>query len=293
MMVLGIPVVDGHNLTDALLKSLADTVADPKNFTAVIIDNDSEIPYEWSAYRGLPFAVELLHNSSNFGYYRPLRELYRQYPEASEIGLVHNDMVLYSRGWDVDMSYAFESDPQLGLIGLCGSNEIDERGGRGGGTMCNFMGQTIDVGPHILKGQDPAAGRRIAGLQAACVLDSLFMMFRRDTVPALLGKEKWEDLPLAHFYDRIWPCRTIEAGYRVAVMGVDCDHIGGMTAVGNQRYRDDCIAWLLEHRVPFDNPETEMYLLAERRFLQEYREDKHFLPCRVDASYRMEHHYAR
>lgn len=284
-MILGIPVVDGHLLTQNLLDSLVDSVGLPNMLTVVIIDNASAEPYEWSRYRNYPFQVVVKRYEKNKGYYYPLLDLALDYPDE-EIGLIHNDMLLYTHNWDMQMRGAFAADPQLGLIGLCGSNEIDERGGRGNGTMCNFQGREIMVGEQQYKGQGPEAGAPVAGLRPACVLDSLFMMFRRDVVPKLLiGDEKWDDLPLAHFYDRIWPVRTIEAGYRVGVMGIDCDHLGGMTTTGSQRYRDDCIKWLTEHNQPYDNPETEMYLLAERRFLGEYREQKHLIPCRVGEDY--------
>ena len=292
-MILGIPAVDGHELTQNLLNSLIESVADPAHLTVVIIDNGSVLPYEWSAYRGYPFNVDVKRYEKNEGYYYPLLDLALDQPDE-EIGLIHNDMLLYTRGWDVLMSRAFKEDPLLGLIGLCGSNEIDERGGRGNGTMCNFMGREIMVGDKQYKGQDSSAGRRIFGLEPACVLDSLFMMFRRDVIAKLVdNSEKWSDLPLAHFYDRIWPCRTIEAGYRVGVMGIDCDHLGGMTTTANERYRDDCVSWLLEHNIAYDNPETEMYLLAERRFLSEYWINKHFIPCRVGSDYKLEHTYSR
>lgn len=292
-MIIGVPVVDGHKLTQNLLDSLLTTVADPANFTVVIIDNGSAEPYEWSRYRNFPFKVELKRYETNTGYYFPLLDLALDYPDEA-IGLIHNDMVLYTHGWDVQMRQALQADPKLGLIGLCGSNEIDERGGRGNGTMCNFMGRQIMVGEQEYKGQDPSSGLRIHGLQQACVLDSLFMLFRRDVIPQLVqNSERWEDLPLAHFYDRIWPCRTLEAGYRVGIMGIDCDHLGGMTSTGNERYRNDCIVWLTEHNYPFDNPETEMYLLAERRFLGEYRDQKHFIPCLVRNNYNLEHTYGR
>ena len=292
-MILGIPVIDGHDLTENLFDSFVDTVADPAHFTAVIIDNASTVPYEWSTYRRYPFHVEVKHNVRNLGFYAPLLDLALDYPDDT-VGLVHNDMLLYTHGWDVLMAQAFEADPLLGLIGLCGSNEIDERGGRGAGTMCNFMGKEIMVGDKQYTGQSPSAGLHITGLQAACVLDSLFMLFRRDMVHKLMTNiDLWHNLPLAHFYDRIWPVRTIEAGYRVGVMGIDCDHLGGMTTTANERYRDDCIMWLTEHAQPYDNPETEMYLLAERRFLGEYREQKHFIPCRVGSNYELEHTYGR
>lgn len=284
-MIIGIPVIDGYELTDNLLESFAKTVADPANFTAVIIDNASRTPYEWSAYRNYPFKVDVKRYDVNKGYYYPLLDLGMEYPDET-IGLIHNDMVLYTHGWDVRMEQAFVSDPLLGLLGLCGSNEVDSLGGRGNGTMCNFMGAEIMVGDQLYHGQNPQTGHHIRGIQSAAVLDSLFMLFHRDAIACLVeNSESWDDLPLAHFYDRIWPLRVIEAGYHVAVAGEDCDHLGGMTCTANQRYYDDCVQWLNEHNQPFDNPETEMYLLAERRYLGEYREQKHFIPFQVGGNY--------
>lgn len=278
-MILAAPVVDGHELTENLIKNINETKNGPTRF--VVVDNSSDQPYKVDKQR-----YELLTYKENKGYYYPLIDLYNEYPDAEFIGLIHNDMVLYEHGWDVRMQAAFDADPQLGLIGLCGSSEIDQNGGRGGGTMVFFRGGAIDVAGTIINGQDQAAGARIHGLEPSVCLDSLFMMFRRDVIPHLMNdRDPWADVTLAHFYDRIWPIRTIEAGYRVATMGIECDHLGGMTTTGNIRYRDDCIKWLEDRNIPYDNPETEMYLVAERRYLGEYREEKRFLPCIIGKDY--------
>ena len=118
---------------------------------------------------------------------------------------MHNDLILYEKGWDKRAEAAFEINVKLGLIGLCGSREVDERGGRGAYTVCNFMGREIRVGDKVYKGQDASAGTHIDGFEPAIVLDSLFMLFRRDVIPHLVAaNEKWENITLAHFYDRIW-----------------------------------------------------------------------------------------
>lgn len=278
-MIIAAPVVDGHDLTNNLVKNMAETIqGDTK---VVVVDNFSSEPYDHKSK-----LFDVLRYDENKGYYYPLIDLYNEYPDAKYIGLIHNDMVIYEQGWDVRMQQAFADDPQLGLIGLCGSNEIDQNGGRGAGTMVFFRGGAVQVGNQTINGQDQAAGARIHGVEPSVCLDSLFMMFRRDVIPHLMNdRDPWADVTLAHFYDRIWPIRTIEAGYRVATMGVECDHLGGMTTVANQRYWDDCIKWLNDRNIPFENPETEMYLVAERRYLGEYREEKRFLPCIVDKSY--------
>lgn len=293
-MIIGLPVVEGHELSRVALDHLTKNAV-MASTKPVIIDNGSETPYncdkpfeickEVNGYK-----VGLISNKENIGFYQPLKQLFDQYPDEEFIGLMHNDLMLYEPGWDRRMLQAFEDDPQLGLIGLCGSREVDERGGRGAYTVCNFMGREVPVGDQIWRGQDPSAGRRIEGIEPAIVLDSLFMLFRRDVIPHLVrDDEKWEDITLAHFYDRIWPIRTIEAGYHVVIMGSDNDHIGGLTTTGNERYRNDCIKWLDERGIPYENPETEMYLVAERRYLDEYRDQKRWLPAIIREGYDVTH----
>lgn len=286
-MILGIPVVDGHDLTDALLKSLEQTVTG-ENFEVVIFDNNSDKPYKQKDFNDYIFPVNVVWSDTNLGFYRPLENLKMLYQDEL-IGLIHNDMVIYEHGWNERMEAAFSADPLLGLVGLCGSSELDSLGGRGGGTKCYFRGAEVKIGDRIIKAQSQDAGLRITDLAPSVVLDSLFMMFRRGAIEHLVVAEgeTWSDITLAHFYDRIWPCRVIEAGMHVATMGVECDHLGGMTTTGNERYRDDCIKWFKDRGLPYDNPETDMYLIAEQRFLQEYREQKHFMPVTIDAGYNL------
>jgi glycosyltransferase involved in cell wall biosynthesis len=275
-MILGLPVQDGHDLTRTALESLAKTVRS-KSFKVVVIDNNSTEPYQKSEFADLPLRVDIIRNKKNTGYYQPLIQLHDRYSSEALIGLMHNDMLLYEEGWDERMERCFTEDDKLYLVGLCGSYEVDERGGRGGGTACFFRGE---------KGQSQAAGARIVGLMPSACLDSLFMMFKRNAIPAL--QEDWNNLPLAHFYDRIWPLKLVEQGYHVATLGVECDHMGGMTTVANPRYYDDCVTWLNERGIAYENPETEMYLVAERRYLGEFRETKRFIPCRIREDYSYE-----
>lgn len=255
-MILGVVAMDLHDVTAETVASLARTVTGP--FRLALVDNGSERPYRRREFGRLPFRVDVLRYPRNVGYYRPLLDLWRRFPDAL-VGLAHNDVIFYERGWDERMGACFARDPLLGLVGLCGSYEIDERGGRGGGTMCFFRGE---------RGQAQAAGERITDLRPSLILDSLFMMFRAECVPLL---EIDDDIPLCHFYDKMWPCRLIERGWRVATLGVEIDHWGGLTAVGNTRYAEDCRRWFLERGAQPENPELEMYLLAERRFFDEFR----------------------
>jgi len=275
-MILGIPVIDQQGLTQQCIRSLTQTVSDPTHFTVVIIDNNSDTPYKEDSYKDLPFQVFVLKNKKNKGYYYPLLDLYNRFPEEF-VGLVHNDIIFYEKGWDVRLTRHFQGDPKLGLVGLCGSNQVDRLGGRGAGTMCFFRGE---------KGQPQSAGKKITDLQPACILDSLFMMFRRIVIPSLKIDEK---IAPCHFYDKIWSLRTIEAGYRVGGLGSEVDHIGGMTACGIEKFKKDSEDWLNEMGIKYDkekiDPRTAVYDEAERRFLTEYRQQKLMIPGIVNPYY--------
>jgi len=275
-MILGIPVIDQHGLTQQTLRSLTQTVSDPTHFTVVIVDNNSDEPYKEENFKDLPFQVFVITNKKNVGYYYPLLDLYNRFPDEL-IGLVHNDIIFYEKGWDVRLKRYFQGDAKLGLVGLCGSNMVDILGGRGPNTMCFFRGE---------KGQTQSAGRRITDLQPACLLDSLFMMFNRNVIPALKIDNK---IAPCHFYDKIWSLRTIESGYRVGVLGSEVDHIGGMTACGVEKFKLDSEKWLDEVGVKYDkeklDPRTAVYNEAERRFLTEYREQKKMIPGIVNVYY--------
>lgn len=283
-MVLALPVMDAHEWTQKTVASILKT-ARGKNFTLVIVDNNSVEPYRAAEFGETPDNVTLLvqRNEKNLGYYSPLKDMYDAF-SATHIymGLIHNDLTLYEEGWDLRMVEAFEHDPLLALIGLAGSYQIDSAGGRGSGTMLWFRGQDAEGN---VTGQPQSAGLRITDLRPAACLDSLFMMFRASDIPLL----RWDDKPtLAHFYDKIWPCRLIQKGKRVAVLGSECDHWGGITLITNPRFEESCRIWCEENGV---KPYTEesnnwglaVYKEAERRFENEFLNKLY--PFSVDGGY--------
>lgn len=281
MIVLGIPVVNQKQLTKDCLHALSNsTTKFPNEVNVVVIDNGSRTqkysPFDFP-HKNYPFNIKLKQNKQNLGYYLPLRQLYEEYPDAEFIGLMHNDVFIYEPGWEERIVNEFRKDQHLGLIGLVGSNEVDSNGGRGGGTMCNFNGT---------RGQSQSAGLKITELHPAMILDSLFMMFRREVIPQLLIDEK---IAPCHFYDKIWSMRTIENNWRVGCLGLEIDHMGGMTAIGDTQYWDDAVSWCKANNIPLvkndigdEDGGLTVYIEAERRFLSEYRDQKKRIPSRIN-----------
>lgn len=292
-ILLCMPVQDGFDWTVRALKAVDSSVNGSDRVSVLVFDNLSTEPVPKSLESGwVHIDVSVERAPYNWGYYAPLRYAYMKAlaDGIPFVGLMHNDLLIYERGWDRRMVEAFD-DLKLGLVGLCGSNEADAAGGRGAGTMCHFRGT-----PGLGQSQD--AGRRIHGLEPAILLDSLFMLFRTPTIGAL--QEDWNNLPLAHFYDKIWPLKLAQVGWRTAVLGIECDHAGGITLVANQGYTDSCKNWFDSRpeeasHIPTGahegdgsiNWNTAMYLMAEQRLLSVYRDREKLIPCRIDHDYRI------
>jgi ADP-ribose pyrophosphatase YjhB (NUDIX family) len=98
-------------------------------------------------------------------------------------------------------------------------------------------------------------------LRPAAVVDGCAMILRRQALEEIGIKPA---LPPTSFDDRRISCQVLERGWCIAVLGIACDHLGDETA-GRQA----------------DSP--ALYLEAERQFLTEWRETKHFIPLRVLA----------
>lgn len=274
---LGIPVVDQHHLTRELLRSIRDTVEAPDQLHVVIFDNNSDLPYahkDWT--EDFLFPVQVARSNVNRGYYRPILDLALSATPADLVGLAHNDLRCYEKGWDRRLRECFVRDGRLGMVGFCGSNQVDERGGRGGGTMVNFRGER--------GARTEDTGTRLTDLAPALIFDSMFMCMRQPVV-SCLGVD--DNIQLNHFGDRIWPMRAIEREWRVGVLGIEIDHMGGQTLVGTAaKIEEDSRLWCQTHNVPI--PEgmqagTAVYLYAEKLWLDEFRDRKHLIPAAMNG----------
>lgn len=278
MLTLGVPVLEQKELTAEFIQSLVETLANPSDFHLVIIDNNSSDPYRAEDYI-VPFRITVKRYGENKGFYYPLLDLYNEYGNSDQIGLCHNDMYFYEKGWDNRMRGVFLTYPDMKLVGLCGSWIADPWGGRGLGTMSNFRGE-----------KGAKAGERRSELVPVVLLDSLFMMFRTSVIPEL---EIDDNITPCHFYDKIWTMRLVAKGYKVAFLGIDSDHNGGRTSC-SPAYQEDAKRWCKEHGLELEKQDdgTEsgdltLYHEAERRFLAEFRDQKKMIPCKIDSDYKL------
>ena len=149
------------------------------------------------------------------------------YEETSEeiISLMHDDLVIHEYGWDVRVLEAF-SDPMVGVVGFAGA--------LGHGTpnlyqvpyhlpnlvRQDFLSNMKDAEVH---------GKRFTGSRDVAILDGLALFVRRSVLDTIGG---WPvNQPVGYFMYSEWLCcEARRQGYRIRLVGVACEHLGGKSS---------------------------------------------------------------
>jgi hypothetical protein len=273
--------VNNWDWTKLALEHLNRTI-DPLVTQIFLVDNGSDVPYPTA--EGVTKVIRYEENvGGNSVFHRWMSDDWFADEDKTEfVAFFHCDLMIHEQLWDHRVIEAFERDSDLNLIGFAGSNEIDELGGRGAGTMLNYRGAFFDGIGQASPAE--AHGRRITGLEPAAVLDHMSMIFRRSELEELTPQEG--HFAPFHFYDRILSCEVLERGGHIAVLGVDCDHFSGGTAGGTGKADVLMRRWLEHNRIGYDpvRPDIAMYLTSEKLFKQKYIYNG-FAPLRVMPDY--------
>jgi hypothetical protein len=266
--------------------------SDPELTEVYLVDNGSEPPYshfEWSRNTKIIRYEENIGGNAVFHRWRQGRWFGNDIPEF--LAFLHCDLYIREKGWDKKVINAFDNYPQLALQGFVGSNEIDERGGRGGGTMLNYLGAFYPGIGQASKAEQH--GRREAGLAAAAVLDHCSLIFRTSDLVAHTTPQEGNLAP-EHFYDRILCCEILKAGKWIAVNGISCDHFSGGIAGGIPNAAKLCRDFLDGRGIAYskDNERSQTYIESEKDFHKMFLETG-FIPLRVKPNQEIEHQHIR
>jgi len=281
-LAIVVPFLNQTEITKQTLKFLVENKTNPDT-KILAFDNDSDEEIE------LPDGVDYYRSEVNIGNYPVFSEALEFVKEYPVIAFFHSDLFVYEKGYDDRILQTFHDNQNLGLAGFVGSDEIDVAGGRGGGTMSNFMGYgtvitRLDGTLKEWKGSPAEAhGKRETGFKNAAVVDGCSMIFRKKALEDIGFNPNF---PLHHFYDRYMSCQMLEKQWKVGVLGIAFDHISGQTANQEQRYHDAAKDWCDAHGVQppvihQNNYDMSMYLEGERIFLREYRNEKRLIPIKV------------
>lgn len=282
-----IPTLNQIDLAKTCYKEILDNSFVGTEF--IILDNGSDEPIKQNDF---PFA-KIIRNEKNTGVY-PTFKQGMEVATGDVVAFLHSDVVVWEKGWDKKVLETFEKNTKLGLVGFIGSDEIGADGGRGLGTASNFQGKEITDGNKVWQGSAwNKHGALLLDYMKGAVVDGCVMILSRDAWNKIGYRE---DFPPHHFYDRLISTQVLEAGYSVGVLGIECDHISGQTVNQEKGYQKMGREWLRTHieelryknlleDIPKDISQIvvdqSIYLIAEKMWLDEYRDKKHLIPIKV------------
>ena len=252
----------------------------------IIIDNGCDFTPETPQISGGPFTLKTVYPpQGNLGVY-PVYKFGMEQATGDIVLFMHNDLIINEDAFDVYVKYLFATKKDLGLLGFLGSDEVAKNGGKGYGTTSNYEAKTYTYKDKVWVGTDAKIyGSRYDGYTNAMILDGLAMAFRREAWNKIGFRE---DFPPNHYHDRLVPLQIKEAGYKVGVLGIACDHMDGQTRRGEKKYASIVQGWCEKYNVPpyvDENGkasfEYAIHMAAQSKLLKEWRDEKHVIPGKV------------
>lgn len=217
-----------------------------------VIDNASQRKLEST------FAY-VIRNEENRGMVGSLKQA-MEHSQADIVVFLHSDMYVYEDGWDIQILKAFEDDPKLGMLGVVGAEIADANGGRSR-VHCAFR-DWVSHGHKPTKKITPVA-----------ILDGCLLAARRSMMEGLSLPEVYGDGNEYFFYDKELSLTVTMESWHVAVINMDCEHLGGRTSC-SEEFTAKINAALTNH--------DTMYARSEKRYLDKWRGS---LPVRVTPEY--------
>ncbi len=157
----------------------------------------------------------------------PAYQLGFEHTEGTDVlAYLHDDVIISDPNWAMSVLMEF-SNPMVGLVGFGGALGHGDPGmykkpytyqqlGRS-----HFMSNMVDAENH---------GKRFTGSCDVAVLDGFALIVRREVLEKAGG---WPiQSPIGYVcYDYWLSCMTRRLGYKIRLVGVPCQHLGGQTFV--------------------------------------------------------------
>ena len=171
------------------------------------------------------------------------------------ISMTHDDVIIHEKGWDTRVLREFD-DPSVGMVGFGGGLR------HGSPNLYVEPYQLAQLGRFGFRSNmrnAEAHGERFTGECDVAVLDGFAMFVRRSILEKAGG---WPlKTPINYFcYDYWLCCEARRQGYRIRLVGVDCEHLSGKTASMVQLTDDHAAA----HRYLYDTSKDVLPFEVER-----------------------------
>lgn len=196
------------------------------------------------------------HNLGVVGSYQKLYEVVKKAPDIELLAYLHDDCVIYEEGWDERVKAEF-ADPSVGLVGFGGALQHgDPKLYR----VPYVLQQLRRAGYRSNVDDAEVHGERFSGSCDVAVLDGFALIVRRSLLDRAGG---WSFIPQEvaglFCYDYALCAMTRRLGYRIRMVGIKCQHLGGRTSVGGNGEEVKRITG------------AEMYEKSHRWFYNEFR----------------------
>ena len=237
-ITIGVPVLNQFELTLEFLKKLLSSTKSAtelcnKSLEIILVDNGSISSLEEFLRNKCPELfnnnLQIIRNATNIGVRESLNQIWNQ-SSGDVIVYTHNDVMFYEQGWDSKIRIAFADNPEAGIVGAYGAKGIGTSNiyeapyemnqlARNGNVSNGRMDQSIHGFRNLKRKYENVA-----------VFDGYFLAIKKE----LLDKTKGfsDILPQHHNYDNLICVQSLENGYENIVVGLDLDHLGGRTDVG-------------------------------------------------------------
>lgn len=181
--------------------------------------------------------------------HKSIMEAYWEIHKRSKIwtitGYIHDDLVCMEKDWDVRVANEFK-DPKVGIVGFAGAlghgspKMYEEPYKVSNMARQNFISNMKDAERH---------GGRFTGGCDVVVLDGMALFVRREVLEKVGG---WpQDGTVGYFLYSEWICcMARRMGYKIRLVGVACDHLGGkstgLNPIAKFNYEEEH-RWLYEN----------------------------------------------
>lgn len=218
---------------------------------------------EWPGWKEcihswLDTANDLLPFSAIKG--KTILEAYQQGFEESTadiLGYLHDDVMVYEKAWNSRTLKEFDN-PRVGIVGWGGAI------GHGHPSMYSVPYELPQLARQYFISNMRSAekhGSRFIGERDVSVIDGFAIFVRRELIEKIGG---WTGHgPIGYYlYTEYLCCMARRLGYRIRLVGIDCDHMGGKSS---GRFPPQPFDFEGEHRWLYDNFQDVLPWTTEAR----------------------------
>ena len=171
--------------------------------------------------------ITVIRNPKNVGVRPALNQIWKR--ATSDIILfTHNDVEIYTKGWDNVIRKSFEID-NVGIVGAFGAKGIGAADIYLTEYKLEQLGRMHNVSNARMNKEIHGFRSLVREYENVAVFDGYFMAIKKELLDKVGGFS--DILPEHHNYDNLISIQSIENGYENIVVNIDTNHVGGQTDV--------------------------------------------------------------